>query len=259
MEEKYIICEDSLEGIFTAIYDAYALREGHEHIHVQVGEEDNYRLFATYLYSKADLTKTDKVIRTLRNRLGEDVYLTLCRAAASCYPDKGEAVYRTVVEGITGGSGRRTMDNLRNPYVIRTFELSRRTANEAHHEIEFLRFQELEQGILYAKIGPENDVVSYIMPHFADRLSPEHFMIHDERRGLFGVHPAGEAWYLVSGVDESIQEKLKYSDDELKYQELFTLFHNTIAIRERKNTCLQQQMLPLRFRDYMVEFDSKRA
>ena len=259
MEEKYIICEDSLEGIFTAIYDAYALREGHEHIHVQVGEEDNYRLFATYLYSRADLTKTGKVIRTLRNRLGEDVYLTLCRAAASCYSDKGEAVYRTVVEGITGGSGRRTMDNVRNPYVIRTFELSRRTANEAHHEIEFLRFQELEQGILYAKIGPENDVVSYIMPHFADRLSPEHFMIHDERRGLFGVHPAGEEWYLVSGVDESIREKLKYSADELRYQELFTLFHKTIAIKERSNNRLQQQMLPLRFRDYMVEFDSKRA
>ena len=49
MEEKYIICEDSLEGIFTAVYDAYALREGHDRLHVQVGEEDNYRLFATYL------------------------------------------------------------------------------------------------------------------------------------------------------------------------------------------------------------------
>ena len=41
MEEKYMICEDSPEGIFTAIYDAYALREGHEHIHIQVGEEDD--------------------------------------------------------------------------------------------------------------------------------------------------------------------------------------------------------------------------
>ena len=109
MEEKYIICEDSLEGIFTAIYDAYALREGHEHIHVQVGEEDNYRLFASYLYSLPDSVKTENVVRTLKSRLGEEVYLTICRAAASFYPDKGEAVYRTVVEGITGGSGTRIM------------------------------------------------------------------------------------------------------------------------------------------------------
>ena len=36
MEEKYIICEDSLEGILTAVYDAYALREGHGHIHIHL-------------------------------------------------------------------------------------------------------------------------------------------------------------------------------------------------------------------------------
>lgn len=257
MEEKYIICEDSLEGIFTAIYDAYALKDGHEHIHVQVGEEDNYRLFAVYLYSQPDFVKTNKVIRTLKSRLGEEVYLAICRAASSFCPDKGEAVYRTVVEGITGGSGRRTMDNLRNPYVTRTFELARRTANEAHHEIEFLRFKELEQGVLYAEIGPENNVLSFIMPHFADRLAPENFMIHDEKRGLFGVHPAREEWYLVSGTEEFVRESLKWSEKEMKYRELFTLFHKTIAIKERENKHLQQQMLPLRFQDYMVEFDQK--
>ena len=36
MEEKYLVCEDSLEGIFTGIYEAYALREGHEHVHIQI-------------------------------------------------------------------------------------------------------------------------------------------------------------------------------------------------------------------------------
>lgn len=257
MEEKYIICEDSLEGIFTAIYDAYSLREGHEHIHVQVGEEENYRLFAAYLYSKPDSVKTDKVIRTLKRRLGEEAYLTICRAAASFYPDKGEAVYRTVVDGITAGSGRRTMENLRNPYIARTFELARRTGNEVNHEIEFLRFQELEQGILHAVIGPENNVMAFIMPHFADRLAPENFMIYDEKRGLFGVHPAGKEWYLVSGADEFAKESFRWSREEAKYQELFTLFHETIAIKERKNKRLQQQMLPLRFQDYMVEFGKK--
>lgn len=257
MEEKYIICEDSLEGIFTAVYDAYALREGHEHLHVQIGEEDNYRLFATYMYSQPDPVKTDKVARTLKSRLGEEVYGTICHAAASFDRSKGDAVYRTVVDGITGGSGRRTMENLRNPHVRKTFELARRTANEAHRELEFIRFQELEQGILYAKIGPENNVMPFVMPHFADRLSPENFMIHDENRGLFGVHPARREWYLVSGVEETMEQQLKWSQEEERYQELFTLFHKTIAIRERRNLRLQQQMLPLRFQEYMVEFDSK--
>lgn len=260
MEEKYIICEDSLEGIFTAVYDAYALREKHEHIHLLTEAEDNYRLFAVYLHSQPDLVKTNKVIKTLRSRLGNEVYLALCQAAASFYADKAEAVYKTITDGITSGRGRRTMDDLKNPYVARTHELARRTANEAHKEIEFLRFGELEKGVLYAKIGPENNVMPFIMPHFADRLSPENFLIYDEKRNLFGVHPAGKEWYMVSdaaGAEACVETEPVWSDRELRYRGLFTLFHDAIAIDARRNTRLQQQMVPLRFQSYMVEFRSK--
>ena len=258
MEEKYLICEDSFEGIFTGIYDAYALREGHEHIHIQVGEVDNYRLFADYLYIQPDPVKTDKVAGTLRRRLGEQAYLSICRAAASYNKEeKGDAIYRTVVDGITAGSGSRVMENLKNPYVAKTFELARYTANEAHYETEFIRFQELEQGILYAVIGPKNGVIPFIMPHFADRLSIENFMIHDENHGLFGVHPAKKEWYLVSEPDGFAKESLQCSQKEVKYRDLFTLFHKTIGIKERENKRLQRQMCPFRYQDYMMEFAQK--
>ena len=258
MEEKYLICEDSIEGIFTGIYDAYALREGHEHIHIQVGEVNNYRLFADYLYIQPDPVKTDKVAGTLRRRLGEQAYLSICRAAASYNKEeKGDAIYRTVVDGITAGSGSRVMENLKNPYVAKTFELARYTANEAHYEMEFIRFQELEQGILYAVIGPKNGVIPFIMPHFADRLSIENFMIHDENHGLFGVHPAKKEWYLVSEPARFAKESLQCSQKEVKYRDLFTIFHKTIGIKERENKRLQRQMCPFRYQDYMMEFTQK--
>lgn len=260
MEEKYLICEDSLEGIFTGIYDAYALREGHKRVHIQVGEEENLRLFATYVYILPDFVKTEKVANTLRARLGEHVYHSLCRAAASCYHDKGEAVYKTVVDALTAGSGSRVMENLRNPYVARCFELARFTANEAHYETEFLRFQELagnetsKSGVLFARIGPKNNVIPFIMPHFADRLSIENFMIYDEKRNLFGVHPAGEEWYLVTAGEGFVLNKPAYSEKEEGYQELFRAFHRTIGIKSRENRKLQRQMCAYRYQDYMVEF-----
>lgn len=260
MEEKYLVCEDSLEGIFTGIYDAYALREGHERVHIQVGEEENLLLFATYMYILPDFVKTEKVANTLKRSLGEHAYHSLCRAAASCYPDKGEAVYKTVVDALTAGSGSRVMENLRNPYVARCFELARFTANEAHYEIEFLRFQELADtekakgGFLFAKIGPKNNVIPFIMPHFADRLSIENFMVYDENRKLFGVHPAGEEWYLVTAGEAFVLNELAYSEKENGYQELFRAFHRTIGIKSRENRKLQRQMCAYRYQDYMVEF-----
>ena len=73
-------------------------------------------------------------------------------------------------------------------------------------------------------------------------------------------HTVFGEWYLVSGVEqeaEEMQEVVQYSDKEQQYQELFSLFHKTIAIKERGNKRLQQQMLPLRFREYMTEFQRR--
>ena len=46
MEEFYLICEDSLEGVFTGIYNAYLMKKPHSRIHICVGAQENYRLFA---------------------------------------------------------------------------------------------------------------------------------------------------------------------------------------------------------------------
>ena len=34
MEEIYLICEDSLEGIFSGVYEAYLLKKFHDQIHI---------------------------------------------------------------------------------------------------------------------------------------------------------------------------------------------------------------------------------
>ena len=165
MEEKYLICEDSLEGIFTGIYDAYALafalREDHKGIHLQVGEEDNFRLFAVYIRVEPDAEKAAKVANTICRRLGEGTYLDICRALASEDKGKGEAIYKTILCGLQMKDGSQVMGNLANRHVHKVFELARRTRNEVHHWKEFLRFQELENGILYSKIGAENNVVTF--------------------------------------------------------------------------------------------------
>ena len=38
------ICEDSLEGIFTGVYDACASRLGHRNIRLATGEPENYEI-----------------------------------------------------------------------------------------------------------------------------------------------------------------------------------------------------------------------
>lgn len=257
MEETYLICEDSLEGILTGIYDAYALRQDHQYIHLQVGEEDNLRLFAKYMTVSPDAEKARKVSRTINREMGRDVWMDICQALTTPDNHKGEAVYKTVAVGLKRKDRKSVMGNLADVNVHKVFELSRNAGNEIHHWTEFLRFKELENGMLFSRIGPKNNIVTFLAPHFADRLPLQNFIIYDEKRGIFVTHPASSQWYVVTDRELEVDLTGRYSETEEEYQKMFTYFCQKIAIRERKNVKLQQNMLPLWFQEYMVEFGGK--
>ncbi len=255
--ELYLQCEDSLEGIFTGIYDAYASKRPHPEIHIQIGEEENLRLFAEYRETAADSGKAAKVARTINREFGTEGYMAICRALASADTGKGEAIYKAVVKGLSMPNPREIMGNLSDEHILKVFELARFSANETHFLVEFIRFRELENGILYARTGPKNNVLTFVMPHFADRLPLENFVIYDETRGIYGLHPARKDWYVVTEGADSAPAAGEHvlSENEKKYSELFTSFFHTIAIKERNNLKLQRNMLPLRYREYMTEFN----
>ena len=53
---------------------------------------------------------------------------------------------------------------------------------------EFLRFSELENGVLFATIHPKDNVLPYLAEHFTDRLPSENFMIYDATHQSVAVH-----------------------------------------------------------------------
>lgn len=251
------VCEDSLEGVFTGIYRAYEERREHGNTFLSLTDEP--MLFAEYVAVEPDRQRTLKVINTLRRRFGEEDYLSLCKALAAEDPDKAQAVYQTVVDGLKRNvKPGHLFDNLSDDNVNKAFSLARGTGREIQHLQGFVRFQELEKKVLYSVIGPKNNILTFLMPHFADRLPQEHFVIYDDVRNLFGLHPAGRQWYLLQG-EETAVPVLRLSEEEEQYQELFRQFCRTIAIRERRNLNLQRNMLPLRFREYMMEFQDRPA
>lgn len=259
MEEYVLICEDSIEGILTGIYEAYAYKkeqgiDSHDRIHVQAGEPQIYRLFTTYERVSTEPEKAAKVTATLQRELGQEAYFFLCMAMSSYEEDKADAVYHTVVSGLMHHDCN-VFARLAEVAVHKAFSYARGANNELLHLKGFLRFQELEDGILYAKISPKNHILDFLAPHFADRFPGENFVIFDERRNIFALHAKYKMWYSYSLTEEQFnEENLVFSEEEQEYQRLFRHFVDKIAITERENLALQQNNLPLRFRPYMCEF-----
>ena len=271
------ICEDSPNGIFSGIYDAWDFKVNqnkkypagstatdtssriyphacsHEDIHVVCHEPDNYQLFYEYIHVETSTEKSDKVARTIQCRLGSEFYDAILNAILSIVPakkndlDKADAIYHTLVLGLNTAAGARAIHDLSNPYVHRLFTLSRATANEAHHLLGFLRFSELENGVLFSTIHPKNNALPILAEHFTDRLPQENIMIYDENRQLAAVHAAGKNFMLVdaSGIDQDLLKRT--SEKESAYRKLWLAFFDQIAIQARINPKLQAQNIPKRF------------
>lgn len=255
MEEKKIIylCEDTPDGIFTAIYDAWAAHLPQECLSIQVEYLHTMRLFADYVYVQTDFDKAVKVARSVRNKIGQEAYDMIYKASLSYEEDKIDAIYRFLKLGFY--YGKEVTDMHGQDSVCRVFELKRNVWNEAHSFREFLRFHASEEEILIARIQPKNQVLPILADHFSDRFPEENFVILDDVHTMGVFHEKEKQWYLAP-LEKSILERIWSQRESAEYERLWKSFFKSIAISERANYKCQRNMCALRYRDYMIEFQS---
>ena len=254
MDMKQIyICSDTVKGIFSAIYDAWRASREPDACGIALKGMVEQELFCEYVQVEETEKKALAVERMIRKNLGVLAYEDIYYAMMSEDMNKADAILKTIMEARCIPDSRRIMEHLSNPNVGKVFELSRTVENEAHTFIEFVRFRELENGVLYAKIEPTNHILTSIAPHFADRLPIENWMIQDETHQEFVVHEAGKQWVLVSGEEIAEDMASRFSEKEYEYERLWDAFFHTIAIESRKNPKCQMTHLPLKYRKNLVE------
>lgn len=114
-----------------------------------------------------------------------------------------------------------------------------------------LRFIEIGDNLFYASIHPDNNIIENLGHHFIRRLPTQNFIIHDKNRNIAFLYNTKE--YKI--VDSTLLTVPNISENEKKYQELWTAFFKTIAIKERTNSRLQMQYMPKKYWKDLVELD----
>ena len=246
---KIYVCNNSITGIFSAIYDAWLWKDTQTEIAFSGDIEQ--RLFCEYIEVKENQKKVIAVESMIQKNLGMDPYQDIYQASLAKDHTKGTAILQTLLAAISIRDSRRIMEHLSNPYVEKVFTLSRQVEGEAHHYKGFVRFRELKNGILFSEIEPKSQVLTCIAGHFSDRLPLENFMIYDITHKMFVVHQASRKWVLVSGEELAEDITKDVSANQEKFERLWKGFCKSISIVERENLLLQRQNLPLRYRKHM--------
>lgn len=257
--QRIYVCHDHITGLYSAIYDAWKERRATGDAGIAFIGSVEQKFFCEYVECEEKEEKAIAVEKLIKTHLGMDAYWKLYHAALSGDPAKGDAILGTMFAARTLTDSTKIMEHITNPSVEKVFSLSRKVANEAHYFKEFLRFRELEGGILYAKIEPKSQILTCIAPHFADRLPLENWMIYDATHEMFVVHEARKNWILVSGESADMEQLDRLSEEEKRIQELWKGFFESISIKERESYERQRGHLPIWYRKNMVEFQKPSA
>lgn len=246
------LCKESFEGILCGVYDAWMSRRGHDNVRLELEDSSNMELFCEYRNVEIIPEKANQVIESIKTKISLHAYEYVYKASLGCDEKRADKIYRFLIYGFHVGAG--ILDMLHIPAVYNIFEICRYVGNETHLLHGFVRFTEMEKGLLVSKIAPRNDVLELLAPHFTDRLSGENWIIYDKNRGKAVLHPAQSKWLVIHLSSDEWRDKMDYSILEDEYQDLWKIFHSSISISERENPACQRNHLPLRYRTDMTEF-----
>lgn len=256
--------DGTLEGFLCALALCLASGGGDAEF-LRPGAESGAGLFAGVPRDVA--TEREAALRFRERFVGavsRDAFATLRYAFHSEAAGVEDLLWRYVLVGLK--EGKRLERMLAQEPVCTVNRLARTVSHEAHKFTGFVRFREVawpaggsryggadqEDGsFLYARIEPAVDILAFIAPFFTERLNDRDWMIHDLRRSQAAVFNR-ETWRLVRDVE--LTSPPGYTAEEEVCSRLWRSYFQRMAIPERHNPRLQQQLVPLRFRAHLVEF-----
>ena len=143
-----------------------------------------------------------------------------------------------------------------NPFVMQLSKLVKSVNRERHRMKAFIRFELLKEGIYFAEIFPDFDVLTLIITHFKNRYQDQKWLIYDSKRdyGVYYDLTSVEIISLANPISFGESQKKELLDEkELNYQKLWIEYFDHTNIKERKNDKLHVQHVPKRYWKYLTE------
>jgi probable DNA metabolism protein len=199
--------------------------------------------------------KSDRVLKRLEKQLGKSGIQDILYAFLSEDVSR-ETVLLQSISYAVANHDKNILKDFSNTAVMQLAKLVKSVHRERHRMKAFIRFELLKDGIYFAEIFPDFDVLTLIITHFKNRYQDQKWLIYDSKRG-YGVYYDLTSVEIIS-LDRPIafsesQKKELLDKKELHYQKLWIEYFDHTNIKERRNDKLHVQHVPKRYWKYLTE------
>lgn len=239
-----VLYDGSFEGFLTLVYEVYYAKL---HVSAIVKKMPERLVFERVYEILSDETKATKVLNALQKHFTKERQRTIFNIFL-CDTKAHELALLEYIR--IGFKNPRLLGNITNPHLFYIQTLEKELLSLVHKMYGFTRFEELEDGTLYAKIETKFNILPFLGEHFSKRLGKIPFIIHDMTRSLaFVKDESSTQIHSIVSFDAP-----SYSQNEAHVKELWQRFFKATAIESRHNPKLQRTLVPLLYRTYMSEF-----
>ncbi len=247
-----LLYDGTMAGFLSAIFEAYDRKAENSAILVKATHASP-DAFAQIIYIQTDVLKARRVWTGLAKKLSPGALESFYH----CWLSEQPGIESTMLAyaRYAFASSRSVEEDYGDKAVLEVAQTARKVWREKHRMEAFVRFRLLKDGIFFAAIEPDYDVLPIILPHFRNRYADQSWLIYDLRRkrGIYYNKDAGK-------VDEVEMEWLEgdsidspYDDSEAGYQQLWKDYFRHTGIPERKNPKLHLRHIPLRYWRHLTE------
>jgi probable DNA metabolism protein len=248
------VFDGSLEGLLTSVFEFYERKPGKIELVSSVDYEP--ALLGEMQEIIGDEAKAARVWSGLKKKLPPDWILRFYKAYLSEQKEIFQQLFEFACYIFDNTKGAE--QNFGHPAVLAVTQMDRSVNREKHRMKAFIRFQETADGIFYAAVEPDFNVLPLIINFFRNRYADQRWIIYDLKR-KFGLYYDLET---VTEIQLDYAPEMKSTqflpqdalrDKESLYALLWNDYFKSTNIPARKNMKLHIRHVPKRYWRFLTE------
>ncbi|CDF79345.1 putative DNA metabolism protein [Formosa agariphila KMM 3901] len=251
--ETSLIYDSSFDGFLTAVFTAFEMKL--KTVTIVTATRFQHPLFGSSETVITDQEKANRVWHGLKKKMSANELRRFYYAFLSEKSTVEDTLFQAMI--YVFASTTNVASDFTNAHILEVSKLTKNVGREKHRMEAFVRFKLTKDGIYFANIEPDFNVLPLIKNHFKKRYADQKWLIYDLKR-KYGIYYNLEQVDIITlefdaDFDPSKTSSDLFADIELEFQQLWNDYFKSTNIASRKNMKLHIQHVPKRYWKYLSE------
>lgn len=250
---KYVF-DGTYTGLFCCVFEAFEMKEFDALPSYEAKHQPDFFVPERSIFS--DPIKAERIQNALIDKIGKNTSNEFYKAFLSEDEEAWNAIYYILIQIFKGNN--KILENFGDSRVLYFHQTLKKVSRERHRMKAFIRFSKSNDGLYFAIIEPDFNVLPLILSFFKNRYADQPWLIYDIKR-KYGFHYDTRQLNEIT-LDQSQQKEMQSTQltialeerDEL-FQNLWKRYFKSTNIEARKNMKLHLQHVPRRYWKYLTE------